>query len=132
MKNQAFTLIETIVSLVIISLAALGLTASVREALYNSLRPRAYVTATALAESKAEELIRSDFSSLSNSSSNFTAFDGVFSDYSYRIIVRSPGTAWPGWGPYGNTSLYKAVDVIVYHRTVNNLTLSFLKAADSY
>jgi len=132
MKNSAFTLIETIVSLVIISVAALGLVASVREALYNSSRPRAYVTATALAESKAEELIRADFTSLANSSPDFTAFDGSFSAYSYRIIVRSPAGAWPGWSSYSNISLYKAVDVVVRHPAVNNLTFSFLKAADTY
>ncbi|UCG35305.1 MAG: type II secretion system protein [Candidatus Omnitrophota bacterium] len=83
--KRGFSLIELVISTVIISIAALSIAFLYQQALSGSLEVRELTVATALAKEKMEEVLLLDFGSVADVSD--TSFPAPFSNYSYAVNV---------------------------------------------
>lgn len=83
--KKGFSLIELIISIVIISIAALSIAFLYQQALTGSLEVRELTVATGLAKEKMEEVLLSSFSGVDDIPE--TSFSAPFSNYNYEVDV---------------------------------------------
>lgn len=85
---KGFTLIETIISIVIIGIISLGLIAVFTGVFTNATRDEAVIIALNLAKGEMERVIRLDFVDIVDENKDSPAnFGGNFSNYSWQVRV---------------------------------------------
>jgi prepilin-type N-terminal cleavage/methylation domain-containing protein len=109
-RARGFSLIEVILSIVIIAGCFLGLVVVMSNTTLGNIRIDASTTSTYLARGKMAEMMAKDFSALSSVAS--TNFGSGFSSYSYTVTVTYVDSADLDTTVVGPTS-YKRVDVSV-------------------
>lgn len=88
MKNKGFTLIETVISIVVIGIVFLGLLAVFTGVYTNAVYDEIMTTATVLAKGEMERVSGLSFASVSDQNRDSPlAFSGNFSNYSWQIRV---------------------------------------------
>ena len=110
---RGFTLIETVIAIVIIGVVFMGLLAVFTGVLTNACRDEVLAISTNLAKSEMERVTRLTYASISSVSN--TSFTGNFTNYSYQIIVSAVPTAIANDSSMTN---YKQIEV----RVTNALT----------
>lgn len=119
-KNlKGFTLVEVIVSLVIIAVVMYAAIAVFITSGAKGVNVEVYTIAQALAEDKLEEAMVHDFvDATSESEANFS---GDLVNYSYEIIVAYV-SAEALDTPYGSATDYKKISVLIRHPQLSNPT----------
>ncbi len=85
---KGFTLIETIISIVVIGIISLGLIAVFTGVFTNATRDEAVAVAVNLARGEMERVIRLDFSDVDDENRDSPEdFTGNFSNYSWQVRV---------------------------------------------
>lgn len=124
-KNSGLTLIELVLSIVIIAICFIPVAAIYQNVLNRLYMTRVTAVANALAEEKADEVLGEDFDDVTDES--LTSFPSPFSDYSYEIIVH-----YVNFGAL-NTSVdpteteYKNIEVRISHSEIGTLSLVTLR-----
>lgn len=83
--KRGYTLIELIVSIAIIAVCIAGIASVYQNVLQRGVRGKIMTTACALAEEKADEVLRLGFSGIG--SDGPADFSSPFGDYSYQVVV---------------------------------------------
>jgi len=122
--RKSFSLIELVISTVIISIAALSIAFLYQQALSGSLEVRELTVATALAKEKMEEVLLSSFSDVGSVME--TAFGAPFSNYSYQIDACYVQSANLDTCVDPTTTDYKKVEVLVSCDTIPMANLKTL------
>jgi len=123
--KRGYTLIELIISIAIIAVCIAGIASVYQNVLMGGVRGKIRSTACALAEEKADEVLRLGFSGIG--SDGPTDFSTPFGDYSYEvdvIDVQPPDLDTPV-DPPTNTG-YKNVTVSVTHDQAGTYSISSL------
>ena len=125
-KKNGFTLIETIIFIVIASLGFLVLSASYTSVLEDSATGEYLSVATALCEGKMEEILDTHaFATIPNIAQ--TAFSAPFDNYNYQVAwyyVNPPNLTVDA----GTPTDYKIVQVSVDHTCIQPIRLTTLMA----
>lgn len=108
MSRKGFTLIETVISIVIIGVVFLGLLAVVTGVFTHATRDEVMTTATMLAKGEMERASGLDWTVADDSGS----FTGNFSDYSWEINVTA------------TDSEHKQVNATVTNAMIGSVTLT--------
>lgn len=109
LNNSGFTLIEILVTTVIIVIGLIGVLSLVTIIVKGNLHSKRVTTATVISQDKIENIFEMDYSSVSNDSGTDTAYN---IDYYWVVNVQddTPGTNTKTiavdvyWGPAGTTS----------------------------
>ncbi|MBU4148944.1 MAG: type II secretion system GspH family protein [Candidatus Omnitrophica bacterium] len=112
-NNKGFSLLELVLSIVIIGLCIIPIALSHQQAAAGSIQTKVLTVATALAEEKMEEAINAGFSGVSNTS--LTSFSSPFTDYSYQVTVHYVDALDLDTSIDPATSDYKNIEVQVSH-----------------
>lgn len=84
---RGFTLIETVIAIVIIGVVFMGLLAVFTGVFTNAVRDEALTVATSLAKGELERVTRLSYASIKIIPASNVSFTGNFANYSYQIIV---------------------------------------------
>jgi prepilin-type N-terminal cleavage/methylation domain-containing protein len=88
-KNNGFTLIETVIGIVVIGIIALGLFATFTGVFTNAVRDEVVTVATSLAKGEMERVTRLAYASIVDQNRGTpVSFGGNFTNYSWLIINR--------------------------------------------
>ncbi|MDO8603297.1 MAG: type II secretion system protein [Candidatus Omnitrophota bacterium] len=118
---KGFTLIETIISVVVIGVAFLGLLAVFTGVYTNAIYDEAMTAATMLAKAEMERAIGLGFAGVSDQNRDSpAAFSGNFSNYSWQIRVDAVPIAIADDPAMTN---YKQIEARVAHAMVGNVSL---------
>lgn len=122
MKSRGFTLVELIISIVVISLV-IGTSVSMSAKLSRAtVMPDVLNISTFLAERELERVNQKRFSAIANEGpTNYT--EAPFTDYSWQIQVSAPPA---GLGLGTTTARAKQVVVIINHAVYGAVSLSTL------
>jgi prepilin-type N-terminal cleavage/methylation domain-containing protein len=115
-RTSAFTLIELIISIIVIAIAAIPVAVTYQRAMQGSVTARMLTVATALSEQKMEEALNLGFSNIANIS--LTSFASPFNDYAYQVIVYYVNAADLNTSVGPTATEYKRVEV----RVTNNFS----------
>jgi len=127
MRKSGFSLIETVLVLVIIGISFLGLAVAMHNALTGVRKPEALSSATALAVKEAERLINTSFDYvISENLGSPQSYTGDFSSYSWEVRVNSIDDIQPNLGSDPTMDTYKIVEVRVYHDAIDYVAIIFL------
>jgi prepilin-type N-terminal cleavage/methylation domain-containing protein len=125
--NKGFTLVELVISIVIISICVLSIALMYQEALRGSFNAKVITVATALAEEKMEEILRLGYLGVGNVGQ--TNFSSPFSDYSFKITVHYVQATDLNNPVDPTVTEYKNVEVKVMHSniatTINSLLTDY-------
>ena len=113
---KGFTLIETIISIVVIGIAFLGLVAVFTSVFTNATRDEVMAAATMLAKGEMERVTGEGFSVSADSGT----YSGNFSDYSWEVLVSAVPTAIAN--DPGMTN-YKQIEVVVANTMIGSVSL---------
>lgn len=122
MKN-GFTLIELIISIIVISICVIPIAVMYQQALQGSLETKVLTVATSLAEEKMEEILRLGYSGISNVGLN--NFPKPFDDYNYEVIVHYVEASDLDTSVDPTETDYKNIEVQVTH-AIQTVTLTSL------
>jgi prepilin-type N-terminal cleavage/methylation domain-containing protein len=87
-KNNGFTLIETVIGIVVIGIISLGLLAVFTGVFTNACRDEVLTIATSLAKGELERVTRLSFASIVDQNRDApVSFGGNFANYSWQIRV---------------------------------------------
>ena len=85
---KGFTLIETVIGIVVIGIISLGLMATFTGVFKNAVRDEAVTVATSLAKGELERVTRLSYASIVDQNRNSpVSFGGNFANYSWQIRV---------------------------------------------
>jgi len=85
---KGFTLIETVIGIVVLGIIALGLFAIFTGVFTNAARDEVVTIATSLAKGELERVSRLSFASIvSQNAGSPVSFGGNFTNYSWQIVV---------------------------------------------
>ena len=118
---KGFTLIETIMSIVIIGIAFLGLVAVFTGVFTNAVRDEVMTVSTMLAKGEMERVMRLDFSDVDDENRDSPAnFGGDFTNYSWQVRVDAVPTSIATDPSMTN---YKQVEARVTNAMVGDISL---------
>ncbi len=118
---KGFTLIETIISILIIGIAFLGLVAVVIGVFTNATRDETMAITTSLAKGEMERMLGLDFASVADENRDAAeAFSGNFSNYSWQVRVDAVPIAIADDATMTN---YKQIEVRVTNAIVGDINL---------
>ena len=119
-SKRGFTLIELILSIVIIAIAFIPVSVIYQQVLSKVYVTRIISSANALAEGKMDEVLAQGFSGITNE--NETNFSSPFDSYSYEVEWHyvQPGSLNTSVDP--TVTGYKNVEVRVNHDEIGTLT----------
>ena len=127
MKN-AFSIIEIVLVILVIGIAALGIVVPMQQVLYNVHKPQVITTATFLAASEAERVMSLDFVSIVDENRDSPqSYGGKFSTYSREARIDSIDTAQPNLGSDSAMDNYKVIEIRVHHPVINYISLKLLR-----
>lgn len=87
-KNNGFTLIETVIGIVVVGIISLGLLAVFTGVFTNAVRDEALTVAASLAKGELERVTRLSYASVVDQNRDSPAsFTGNFTNYSWQIRV---------------------------------------------
>lgn len=144
-KKKAFTLIETILTMVILGISLTPFSILVINVMQQNAYSQVHATAVSLAEKELERVTNLRFNDHSGASDtdgvvceSATAFAAPFAAYSYQVAVDYVNVADLNTSvgrPYncpasGSTTNYKRVAVIVTNSIAGSVTLTSLIAND--
>lgn len=109
MNNKGLTIVEIVISMVVISISVLSIVFSYQQALNNSVKTRSLTVGTGLAEDKIEEMLAREYSAVASETGSFSS---PFADYSYSVDVYNVQSSDLDTS-YGSETGYKRVDVTV-------------------
>jgi len=115
---KGFSLIELIISIVVISICAISLATMYQEASRGSYKTEATTVATILAEDKLEETLMDGYSGVSSVGS--TAFDSPFGDYTYQVTVNYVNAADLETSVDPTVTDYRTIEVQVDHAAISH------------
>jgi prepilin-type N-terminal cleavage/methylation domain-containing protein len=113
---KGFTLIETIISIVVIGVVFLGLLAVITGVFTHATRDEVMSVATMLAKGEMEKVTGEGFSVTSDSGT----YSGNFSDYSWEVVVSAVPVSIasdPGMNQY------KQVETVVTNAMIGSVSL---------
>lgn len=114
MNKKGFTLIETVIGIVVIGIIALGLFSAFTGVFTNACRDEVLTVAVSLAKGEMERVAHLAFSAINSTPD--TNFQGNFSNYSCQVIVSQVPFA-------PDTLQYKQVEVLVANSLVGDVSL---------
>ena len=123
-QGKGFTLVELVMSIIIIAICAIPTALMFQQAAGKSFITRVTTVATALAEEKMEETLGLGFSGVTDSGP--TAFSSPFSDYSYQVTVYYVQAADLNTSVSPTVTAYKNVEVRISHSAVGTVSLMSL------
>ncbi len=127
MHKRSFSLIETILVIVVVGISFLGLALLIYNAAMGIHKPETLSTATALAVKEAERIIATDFDFVGDEHRNAPqGYLGDFSGYSWEARVDSIDDVQPNLGSDPTMDDYKIVEVKVYHSVISPVAVKFL------
>lgn len=112
-NNKGLTLIELVLSIIIISICFLVLAMIYQQVLNNIYGTRVMSIASALAEEKTDDVFGKGYSGITNQSS--ASFSSPFSDYTYEVVVNYVNDADLNTPVDPTVTEYKRVEVRVTH-----------------
>ncbi|PIW68498.1 MAG: hypothetical protein COW10_02215 [Candidatus Omnitrophica bacterium CG12_big_fil_rev_8_21_14_0_65_42_8] len=115
---RGFTLIETVIGIVVLGVIALGLFATFTGVFTNAVRDEVLAVATNLAKGELERVSRLAYVSINSTYS--VSFGGNFANYSYQVIVSSVP---PAIANDPDKLQYKQVEVRVTNPMVGDISL---------
>lgn len=116
MNKKGFSLIEIILVILVIGISSLGLVIVMQQVLFDIHKPRIISTATSLAESEAERVIRRKFISVVDENRDAPqAYSGSLSAYGWQVRVTDVD------------SDNKIAEIRVNHVAIGYVWLAFLK-----
>lgn len=118
---KGFTLIELIMSVIIISICIIPVAVMFQQAMHGSVEAKVLTVANALAEEKMEEILRLGYANVTNQSGTFTGF----SDYSFQVTVNYANSSDLNT-PVANATGYRSVEVGVAHGGIQPVALRSL------
>jgi len=127
MKERAFTLIETIITMVILSIVLIPFSVLTTNVIAKNVRSQASVTAVALAEGEMERITALRFSAVVDQAPS--SFDAPFTVYTKEITVdyvNANALDTPVTGPTD----YKRVQIRVSSGLSDTITLTTLLTND--
>jgi len=136
-KNNSFTLIETVIFMVIMAIVLTPFALLVATVMEKNSHPLAWLTATALAEHEMERVAMQRYSAINCEAP--AAFGAPFTAYSYQVLADyvNPGDLNTSVGqpslcvsPGGTITDYKKVQVKVTHAVAGTVTVTSLAAND--
>lgn len=110
--KQGFTLIETVISIVVIGIIMYSAIAVFITSGVKGLNVEVFTVAQSLAEGKLEEAMAQDFGNVTSESE--TGFPGDLSNYSYEVVVNYVSAEALDL-PVGFETKYKKISVMVRH-----------------
>ncbi len=125
-RKSGFTLVELIVSIIVISICFLSVALMYQEVLRGAFQTRMLSTATALAEEKTEEILSKGYSGVGNVVS--TTFPSPFGGYSFQVTVHCVASGNLDTSVDPTATEYKNVQVKVTHSSIADIPLTSLIA----
>ena len=123
-----FTLIEMVVVILVMGIAAVSLVFTMQQVLFNLARPEVISVSSALAVREAENIASAGFSSVSDQYRGAPqSYGGNFAAYDREIRVDSIDTAEPSLGSDAAMANYKVVEIRVHHPAINYVSIKLLK-----
>ncbi len=122
--KKGYTLIELIISIAIIAVCVAGIASVYQNVLARGVRGKTITTAIALAEEKADEVLRLGFSGIGNDGP--ADFPSPFGDYSYQIVVINVQPPDLDTSVGSTDTGYKKVTVNVSHNPAGTYSISSL------
>ena len=121
MCKQGFTLIETIISIVVIGIAFMGLLSLFTAVYTNAVRDEVMTIATMLAKGEIERVKGLSFANVSNENRDSpVSFGGNFSNYSWQVRVDAVPVDIASDGGMTN---YKQVEMRVSNNMIGYISL---------
>ncbi|MDP2920817.1 MAG: type II secretion system protein [Candidatus Omnitrophota bacterium] len=118
---KGFTLIETMIGIVVLGIIALGLFATFTGVFTNAARDEVVTIATGLAKGELERTARLSFSSIvSQNAGTPMSFGGNFTNYSWQIVVSAVPVAIAS---DAGMAQYKQVESRVTNPLVGDISL---------
>jgi len=118
---KGFTLIETIMAILVLSIAFLGLVAVVIGVFTNATHDEAMTIATMLAKGEMERVMGLSFANVDDENEDSpVAFTGNFSNYSWEVIVSAVPVAIASDPTMTN---YKQVEAMVTNAIAGDINL---------
>jgi type II secretory pathway pseudopilin PulG len=115
-RIKTFTLVELIMSIIIVALAAIPISIMYQRSMQGSVANRMLTVASSLAEQKMEETLNLGFSAATSQGPN--AFSAPFNEYSYQVIVHYVQAADLNTSVDPTVTDYKNIEV----RVTNNFS----------
>jgi prepilin-type N-terminal cleavage/methylation domain-containing protein len=132
MPGKGYSIIELVVTLVIVGLAAAGVAAALVNGVLGGPRAEAISVATGLCAGEADRVMALSFASVVDQNRGSpVSFAGSFSPYSWQVRVDSIDTAQPNLGTDPAMANYKVVEVRVHHALVGYISIEFLRTNHS-
>lgn len=120
-NNNGMTLIELVLSIIIISICFIPVGIIYNQALAKIYRSRVMTAASGLAEEKMDQVLGSAFAGVANAGP--TAFSSPFADYSYQVIVHYVDAADLNTSVDPAVTQYKNVEVRITHTQIGTLKM---------
>jgi len=117
MAHKGFTLIELIISTVVLGLCVIPIALIHQEAMHGSYQTKVLTVATALAEEKMEETLILGFSGVASVAS--TSFASPFDDYSYQVTVHYVNGSDMDTSVDPTVTTYRNIEVQVSHSLID-------------
>jgi len=118
---KGFTLIETVIGIVVLGIIALGLFATFTGVFTNAVRDEVVTIATSLAKGELERTARLSFASVvSQNAGSPVSFGGNFTNYSWQIVVSAVPVAIAS---DAGMAQYKQVESRVTNPMVGDISL---------
>lgn len=118
---KGFTLIETVIGIVVLGVIALGLFATFTGVFTNAVRDEAVTIATSLAKGELERTARLSFAGVvSQNAGSPVSFGGNFANYSWQIVVSAVPVAIAS---DAGMAQYKQVESRVTNPMVGDISL---------
>ncbi len=118
---KGFTLIETIIGIVVIGIISMGLFATFTGVFTNAVRDEVVTIATSLAKGELERTTKLSFAGIvSQNAGSPVSFGGNFTNYSWQIVVSAVPAAIANDASMAN---YKQVESRVTNPMVGDISL---------
>lgn len=128
MNSRGFTLIEIVIVILIMGIAALGLAAVIQQAMRDTHEPETMSTATALAVKEAECVMRVAYASVADEHRGSPqSYAGDFANYSWEVMVDNYDADGDGSISTDESNNYKQVEVRVHHSVIGYVSVVFLR-----
>jgi len=120
-KNKGFTIVETVLVMVVAAVAIPGVILVFNEVMKKSINDEVIYTATMLAEGELDRVIQKDFVSITDENRNSpVSFGGNFSGYTWQIRVDAVPAALVS-DP--NKLQYKQIEARVTNASAGDISL---------